>query len=98
MITLKVPFEIVGGKALTVEQATIDEIEQNVRVVVSTRRGERLANPEFGTGDPVFDLAPDIADFEAAIERFEPRAQVEIAALNDDLDRRFTIRVGMEQR
>ncbi len=96
MRTLRVPFEISGGKALTVEQATIDEVEQNVRVIVATRRGERLATPDFGTGDPVFDLRPDIADFEAAIERFEPRAVVSITADDDNLDRNFSIRVGME--
>ncbi len=74
---LRVPFRITGGRALTVEDGSPDEIAQNVRVIVGTGVGERREVPDFGVDDPTFTDA-DLDDVEAAVAEFEPRADLHI--------------------
>lgn len=78
---LAVPFRIVGGRAATVEDGTLDEVTQNVRVILGTRPGERLVVPEFGLGDPTFGQAgrtPSTADLVEAVAVWEPRATLRV--------------------
>lgn len=76
---LRVPFRIVGPAALTVADGSDDEIVQNVQVVLATYRGDYLARPDLGIGDPTFGYAhesPSESEIETVIERWEPRARL----------------------
>lgn len=80
-VHLAVPFQMEGDHAATVEEGSIEEITQNVAVIVGTLRGQRLVVPEFGVGDPTFELgaaSSDPADLETAAARWEPRAVLTI--------------------
>lgn len=72
---LAFPFRLdYHGSPEVVDQDSLEDVSQCVRVLVSTVRGERLELPEYGLPDPVF--APDgmVADGVArAVERWEPR-------------------------
>lgn len=99
---LAVPFRITGTRAATVEDGTLDEVAQNVRVILGTRTGERLAVPAFGTADPTFGLAgatPDAAEVEGAVTEWEPRATIslEYRAPTVDGTADVVVRVGMEE-
>lgn len=94
---LKVPFQIAGRAALTVAEDSIEEVIQNVSVIVSTRRGERLAVPDFGISDPVFEDEVDIAEMQAAIEQWEERALVRIARHEPTSEHRVSVAVALQE-
>lgn len=96
---LKVPFQIVGGRALTVSQDSVDEIVQCVEYLLRTEPGTRLEMPEFGSPDlafnqtPAVDPAPGI--IEAAIDRWEPRARYMLSTEEIEvLTKRVRLRIG----
>lgn len=93
MIHLRVPFEVIDDNAATVRHGSDDEIRQNVAVLLGTRLGQRLTEPEFGISDPTFTLSPDLAEIEAAIARFEPRAEVDIEVLAGE-ETNLLVKVG----
>lgn len=96
---LKVPFQITGGKAETVEDGSIDEVRQNVAVLLSTLEGERLVVPDYGIEDMTFEpqsRIPDRVAIEAVVSRWEPRARIEFETADVvDGTAALTIRVGM---
>jgi phage baseplate assembly protein W len=96
---LRVPLRVLPtGNAATVEQDTDTEIEQNIRVLLATRPGERLADAEFGVPDPLF-TGPDEAAISEALERFEPRARVELTVDYDTDDPgRVDVTVALSDR
>lgn len=96
---LKVPFRIVGARALVVTQGSVDEIAQCVEYLLRTEPGTRLEMPEFGCTDlaftqsPAKDPAPSI--IQAAIDRWEPRARYTLAAEEIEvLTKRVRLRLG----
>lgn len=68
-----------NGAAQVVEQDTHAEIEQNVKVLVLTERGERLEVPDFGIDDLVFQTGVDEAAIAAQAREWDERAEVLIA-------------------
>lgn len=81
------PFRIeASGAAAVIEQDSLDEISQCVRVLVSTRLGERIEVPAYGVRDLVFATDPSTAQMVGAITRWEPRALVALEAGPDSLD------------
>lgn len=95
---LAVPFRIGAQGAAVVDDGSLDEVEQNVRVIVGTIRGERLVQPDFGIDDPVFgnvNQLPDIAAIQAAIEEWDERATVDIVKSVDGTTVNLALRVGM---
>lgn len=75
---LRLPISLApDGTFRTVTEDSPEEITQNVRVILRTRIGERLATPDFGTPDPTF------AGFDAAaamdlVSDQEPRAELAV--------------------
>lgn len=67
------------GAAEVVEQDTHAEIEQNVKVLVLTERGERLEVPDFGIDDLVFQTDVDEAAIAAQAREWDERAEVLMA-------------------
>ncbi len=79
-LQLAVPFRIERGRAVTVDQDTLEAVAANVGVLFDTFRGERLMAAEFGVEDPTFLSVPEAIDedeLEALAAIWEPRALVE---------------------
>jgi hypothetical protein len=75
------PFRFVDGKAVVVEQDSIEEISDCVANVCRYRIGDRPEKPDFGIADPTFEQnGPDGALIAAQVELWEPRASLAAAA------------------
>lgn len=99
-IHLVIPFEIDGTRAKTVDEASLDEVTQNVDVIVRTRRGERLMVPEFGIEDPTFRLSqgtPDTGELAAAVALWEPRAVLTFSHAVEGNAVRLSVGVDLEE-
>jgi phage baseplate assembly protein W len=94
---LRVPFEVVGGKAAVVEQDSDQEIIACVVALLSTRLGSRLEEPEYGIPDELFELLTpgmDAAAVLEAIDEWEPRARVVFAEVElEDLAKHVHIQL-----
>jgi|GEM_PF-2581324 len=72
------------GVAATVEQGSAEEISQCVLNIVLCEPGFRADLTTFGVPQPLFQTLPlDLAPFQLAIERWEPRAELTIAELEE---------------
>lgn len=85
---LALPLRVTGtGGFAVVEQDSPSEVAQNVAVILSTPLGSRVEVPEFGSPRPEF-VGPDSAGMVAAVEEWEPRAdlttQVVVAAAGQE--------------
>lgn len=84
---LALPLRIVHGHLATVEQDSEADILQCVRVVLTTPQGTRDALPEFGLPDQAFRQGgAAIAEIDAAIAEWEPRADADARADDSHLD------------
>ena len=91
---LSYPPRIVDGDVATVEQGSIEEIQQCVEAVLHTIVGSRIDAPEYGIPNETFkQLGPDEnADvYLAAIEEAEPRAHLIGRARIEEMVKRVTI-------
>lgn len=98
-VHLAVPFEM-ETRAKVVEDATLDEVVQNVDVILRSRRGERLMVPEFGIEDPTFGFShetPDAGELEALVARWEPRARLTFSRDPRDIDARLLVGVQLDE-
>lgn len=83
-----------SGNLATVEQDSTAEVAQSVRALLLTEPGERLADPDIGTPDPVFD-GLDAEEVTAVLAEQEPRATVGIVtAMLDDAQQ---VRVSVQR-
>lgn len=76
---LKFPFSVVGGKVAMVEQDSIEDIKQCVLACLSTPRGSRPEDPEYGIRAGLFSKQTsnlDVTAILAAVEEAEPRARL----------------------
>ena len=64
-----------GGALVAVEQDTLDDIASCTRLILSTPPGTIDTNPELGVPELAF-MPSDPDAIRAAVERFEPRADV----------------------
>lgn len=71
---LALPIRVTHRGLATVEQDSDADIEQSVRLLLTTSPGERRSVPDYGLPDPLFGLAPDPADVADAIAEWEDRA------------------------
>ncbi len=77
---LQVPFRIVRGRALTVEQDSQAEIVQCTHALLRTTEGTRIEEPDYGIPDLEFGEGwVDDGQVQASIEEWEPRAAVEVS-------------------
>ncbi len=73
------PLRFADGKAVEVEQDSIDDIAACVRAILSVERGSFIYLPEFGVPDLVFQTeGVDPVFLRATIEQQEPRVNVAI--------------------
>lgn len=81
------PFRFEGGRAVVVQQDSIDDVATCVEVILRYRQGDRVDLPEFGIPDPTFTEGPiDLAAIERAVEKWEERADVLITEDPDRFD------------
>jgi phage baseplate assembly protein W len=89
------PFSVVNGQVVEIEQDTAQEIGQCIEAVLRTPEGTLIDQPDFGRPDEAFaQLSPNpSADvYLAAVERWEPRAQVIGTAAVEDSIKRIVIK------
>jgi hypothetical protein len=72
---LVLPMRVDGNQLATVPQGSIAELVQAIRLVLTTRPGERLVEPDFGSEDWTFAPGVDASAIEADLEQQEPRAR-----------------------
>lgn len=82
-------------RSKTVRQVSgADLIRESLWILLSTRLGERVMNPEYGCNLASFvfhDLTPSLieqirAAVDAAIRRWEPRVELEAVCVSEDVD------------
>jgi len=94
------PFRMAGGRLATVEQDTIEDVQQNVRSYLATTRGERPLAPDFGLEDPTFGTGVNAALLSQEImEAEDGRADVDVSATGPDEGGRMsvTVTVGLPE-
>ncbi len=90
------------GRAAVVEAA--EDVRQAIRIILSTRPGERLMRPEFGCAIPVFESldAATVGRIESnvtdALIRFEPRIEVLSVEVGSDETIHGKVIVDVEYR
>ena len=94
---LAVPFRVQGGKVITVEQGSAEEIEQCVEACLKTPLGSRIDAPGYGVPDGTFrtqgaSLGPE--PYLAAIEAAEPRADLVGDARLSEMVEQIVLRWG----
>lgn len=91
---LTVPFHLAGAAFAVVEQDSGTEIDQCIEAVLRTPEGTRVDAPGFGRPDTSFaqlGAAPSSQPYIAAVEQWEPRAELVGDARLDGLTEKITI-------
>lgn len=71
------PFRFDGGRAVEVEQDSVDDVVACVEAVLRCPLGHRDERPDFGVEDQTFRQGGiDVAALTDAVEEIEPRAAV----------------------
>lgn len=86
-----------SGALAVVEQDSVEEIAASVYALISTERGSRLGDPDYGVEDASFEVFPPddaIDEWLTQIARYEPRARVRTVAELEDLVAHVSVRVG----
>jgi hypothetical protein len=90
------PFRMSGQRLATVEQDSIEDVEQNVRAYLSTAKGDRPLSPDFGLDDPTFSRSVSGERLAADIMEQEDRADVEVLVSGPDPSGRTAITVNVD--
>jgi phage baseplate assembly protein W len=93
---LRFPFQVAGGQVATVEQDSIEDIKQCVLACLSTPKGSRAEDPDYGVRAGLFSKQARGLDTTAvlsAVEEAEPRARLLSQVELEGLVRRVTIGV-----
>lgn len=94
---LAFPFRVSNGKVATVEQNSIEDVKQCVLACLSTPKGSRPDDPEYGIDAGLFTKQTpnlSIAPILATVEEAEPRAKLLGSVELEGLVRR--VLVGVE--
>lgn len=95
---LAFPIRFAGGRPVTVEQDSLDEIAQCVEVALRYPVGFRHDLPEFGTPDQTFRMnGADPDAIRRAVARWEPRVEALVDERPDVFDA-LVSRVTVEAR
>lgn len=93
---LQWPFELAGdGTFATVEQDTLEDVQQCIRVLVQTPLGARPLAPEIGVDDPTF-AGVNGDDLQVTLEEQEPRATVDVTVAAPDKHGEQTVELRVE--
>jgi len=90
------PFRMAGRRLATVEQDSLEEVQQNVHSYLATAKGERPLAPEFGLEDPTFGPSVNASQLAAEIEEAEDRASVTISVQQPDGGGRASVDVHVD--
>jgi hypothetical protein len=94
---LSLPLRVIGDRLATIDQDTADELANNVLVITSFSRGERIEDPQFGILALPFDNRPlNLADLETTIATYEPRATISVRQADYDAADPTAARVSVE--
>jgi phage baseplate assembly protein W len=93
---LRWPLRGAAHRLQTVEQDTIDDVRQCVRVLLVTPLGARPLAPEIGVEDPTFTAGVDAEVLAAELEEMEDRASVTVIADQVDPQGHQDIRIHVE--
>ncbi len=74
------PGQVAHAPLQLVEQDTIEDVRQSVRLLLRTPPGARPLAPEVGIDEPTFTAGIDADVLAARLEELEPRAQVSVIA------------------
>lgn len=96
---LAVPFRIIGGAAVVVEQDSDDHVMQGVEAILRYRPGHRIDLPEFGTREQAHRQGgANLVELADAVERFEDRVHGVAQSLGlDSLGLVERVRVSIER-
>lgn len=95
---LELPLRLDGTALATLPQGSAAELGQSVRLLMSTRPGERLEDTPYGTRDYAFATDVDAAEIEGAVREHEPRVDVDVTVGRDpNGDARITVRVTRDE-
>lgn len=92
---LALPLRLDGSRLALLPGGSAVELAQSVRLLLSSRVGERVASPTYGSPDFTFMQDVDGQDVADVIERGEPRADVDVTVERltpDRLDITVTVR------
>jgi hypothetical protein len=70
------PFRVVGGRVATVEGDSDSGHAQEIAVLCSTLKGERVLVPDYGISDPV-GVGLDLAEINACLALYGPGVTVD---------------------
>lgn len=66
-IGISLPLQF-GNNTFTQTYQTIDQVKSNIKNLLLTKKGERILQPEFGSGLQELLFEPNVSDFEGKIE------------------------------
>jgi len=66
-IGISLPLQF-GNNTFTQTYQTIDQVKSNIKNLLLTKKGERISQPEFGSGLQELLFEPNVSDFEGKIE------------------------------
>lgn len=94
------PMRVTAGRLVTIDARSAEAQRQHVAVLLTTRPGERVVVPAYGTPDPVGVRDYDVQAVEAAADRWCPEARIDgiDAALDVQDHRRMDVTVRVERR
>lgn len=77
---LALPLRLDGGRLATLDQGSAAELGQSVRLLMTTRPGERLEDTAYGVPDYTFApvAAIDPAEIAGAVRDHEPRVDADV--------------------
>lgn len=94
------PLRFEAGAAVVVEQDTTEDVATCVAAILLYPRGWRAEAPTFGITDPTFhEGMVDRTELLRALAEWEPRAEVALSGVIDDLDelmQTVTVALGVE--
>lgn len=91
------PLRVGDHRLATVEQDSIEDVQQNVHSFLNTTRGERSLSPDFGLEDPTFGPSVNTTLLAAEIEEAEAgRAVVSVTSTPIDGTGRVAVDVNVE--
>lgn len=92
---------VLEGEGIAFSGSEKQLLTENIKRILSTRKGERLNNPSFGSNLKSFLFAPQVSldnvleEIKYSIETNEPRVKVKSCTLSATQDGEVTVSLGL---
>ena len=92
---------VLESEGITFSGSEKQLLTENIKRILSTRKGERLNNPSFGSNLKSFLFAPQVSldnvleEIKYSIESNEPRVKVKSCTLSATQDGEVTVNLGL---